>query len=316
MPNRKWLGGKGMFLTLMKNAGLTVPPFRCIETSIVQNLEALPFDASPLLAMLDDGHEFPHTTASLVNIRQWITQMSPAGNPLGKPTTRQQRWLDALSSFIAGADFYQQISALPIADQIRTIHQDLCTDLAKSDSPIIVRSSGVAEDSFGNAQAGKYQSLVHDQADIVAICLKVLASAYRSAVFSPTAPQGMAIILQQCIQCCVGGVGMSYRRIDDGTLLIECGSGQPKTVVSGQYGITPHGYEIKRNGKQWEATFNPGNFEYGFILRANENGGYEEEWVKFEPAAATAEFIGKDQLNCLVEGGEDTGRRVVVPCGF
>uniref|UniRef100_UPI003BB7FB79 hypothetical protein n=1 Tax=Endozoicomonas sp. ALC013 TaxID=3403076 RepID=UPI003BB7FB79 len=155
--NRKLLGGKGMFLTLMKNAGLTVPPFRCIETSIVQNLEALPFDASPLLAMLDDGHEFPHTTASLVNIRQWITQMAPAGNSSGKPTTRQQRWLDALSSFIAGPDFYQQISALTIADTIRDIYKELRTGLTKPDSPIIVRSSGVAEDSFGNAQAGKYQ---------------------------------------------------------------------------------------------------------------------------------------------------------------
>ncbi|WP_422489294.1 DUF4116 domain-containing protein [Endozoicomonas sp. ALE010] len=314
--NRKLLGGKGMFLTLMKSAGLTVPPFRCIETSIVQNLETLPIDASPLLSTLDDGHEFPHTTASLVNIRQWITQMAPAGNSSGKPTTRQQRWLDALSSFIAGPDFYQQISALTIADTIRDIYKELRTGLTKPDSPIIVRSSGVAEDSFGNAQAGKYQSLVHDQADIVATCLKVLASAYRSAVFSPTAPQGMAIILQQCIQCCVGGVGMSYRGIDDGTLLIECGSGQPKTVVSGQYGITPHGYEIKRNGKEWEATFNPGNPEYGFILRANEQGGYEEEWVKFEPAAATAEFIGKEQLNCLVEGGKTLEDALLCPVDF
>ncbi|MBO9484043.1 DUF4116 domain-containing protein [Salinisphaera sp. G21_0] len=316
IPDRERLGGKGMFLTLMKSAGLTVPPFRCIDTRIVQNLEALTFDASPLLATLDDGHEFPHATATLVNIRQWITQMAPAGNPSGNPTTRQQRWLGALSSFIAGPDFYQQISALPIANKIRTIHKDLRTDLAKSDSPIIVRSSGVAEDAFGNAQAGKYQSLVHNQADIVATCLKVLASAYRPAVFSPTAPQGMAIILQQCIQCLVGGVGMSYCRIDDRRLVIECGPGQPRTVVSGQHGITPHGYEIKRNGEQWEATFSPGNPEYGFILRANEQGGYEEEWVKFEPAAATAEFIGKDQLSRLVEGGKTLEDALLCPVDF
>ncbi|MGO0305516.1 DUF4116 domain-containing protein [Endozoicomonas acroporae] len=316
IPNRKLLGGKGMFLTLMKNAGLAVPPFRCIDTGIVQELEALQFDASPLLATLEDGHEFAHATTSLADIRQWIAKMEPAGNPSGNPTTRQQRWLNALSSFIAGPDFYQQISALPIADKIRTIHEDLRTELTKSDCPIIVRSSGVAEDSFGNAQAGKYQSLVHGQADIVATCLKVLASAYRPAVFSPTAPQGMAIILQQCIQCCVGGVGMSYRRIDDRTLVIEWGPGQPKTVVSGQYGITPHGYEIKRNGEQWEATFSPGNPECGFILRANEQGGYEEEWVKFEPAAATTEFIGKDQLSRLVEGGKILEDALLCPVDF
>ncbi|WP_257263125.1 hypothetical protein, partial [Endozoicomonas sp. ONNA2] len=115
MPNRELLGGKGMFLTLMQSAELAVPPFRCIETGIVQELEALQFDASPLLTTLDDGHEFAHATASLGDIRQWIVKMEPAGNPSGNPTARQKRWLDALSSFIAGPDFYQQISALPIA---------------------------------------------------------------------------------------------------------------------------------------------------------------------------------------------------------
>ena len=57
---------------------------------------------------------------------------------------------------------------------------------------------------------------------------------------------------------------MSYRRVDEGKLLIECGPGQPKAVVSGQYGITPHCYEIKRHGEQWEAIFKRGNPEHGF----------------------------------------------------
>ena len=319
-PNRELLGGKGMFLTLMHNAGLAVPPFRCIDTSIVQALEHLQLDVSPLLAMLDDDHEFAHATASLANIRQWITEIASPENPSGHPSAnlseKQQRWLNALSSFIAGPEFYQQIHPLPIADTIRDVHEDLRTSLTKPNSPIIVRSSGVAEDSFGNAQAGKYESLVHGQEDILATCLKVLASAYRPAVFSPTASQGMSIILQQCIQCRVGGVAMSYRGIDDGTLVIECGPGQPKAVVSGQYGITPHCYEIKRDGEQWEAAFNPGSPDCGFILCANEQGGYDEELIKFEPDAATPEFIDKHQLKRLVQGGSTLENALLSPVDF
>ena len=155
-PNRELLGGKGMFLTLIHNTGLAVPPFRCIDTSIVLALEHLQLDVSPLLAMLDDGCEFAHATASLANIRQWITEIASPENPSGHPSAnlseKQQRWLNALSSFIAGPEFYQQIHPLPIADTIRDVHEDLCTSLTKPNSPIIVRSSGVAEDSFGNAQ--------------------------------------------------------------------------------------------------------------------------------------------------------------------
>ncbi|WP_257293595.1 DUF4116 domain-containing protein [Endozoicomonas sp. YOMI1] len=315
IPNRERLGGKGMFLTLMQNAGLAVPPFSCIDTSTVQALEHLQLDVSPLLATLG-GHEFTQTTASLADIRQWIAQMEPTGNPSDNPSEKQKRWLNALSSFIAGPDCYQQIRTLPIASKIRDIHERLRTRLPQPDSPIIMRSSGVAEDAFGNAQAGKYRSLVHGQEDILATCLEVLASAYCPAVFSPTATHGISIILQQCIQCRVGGVAMSYRGIDDGTLVIECGPGQPKAVVSGQYGITPHSYEIKRNGEQWESTFNPGNPERGFILSRNDQGGYDEELIKCEPDSATPDFIGKDQLNRLVQGGRKLENALLCPVDF
>nr|WP_256493316.1 PEP/pyruvate-binding domain-containing protein [Endozoicomonas sp. SCSIO W0465] len=203
IPSREGLGGKGMFLTLMQNAGLPVPPFRCIKTDTVQALENVQLDVRPLLATLKDGHEFPDETASLAAMKRWIARMDPS--------EQQQRWLEALYSFVAGPDCYQQIRALPIADTLRTVYEDLRTGLTPPDSPVIVRSSGVAEDSFGNAQAGKYESVVHGQADIVATCLQVLASAYRPAVFSQQATQGMSIILQQCIPCrVVGGHELSW----------------------------------------------------------------------------------------------------------
>nr|WP_256493315.1 DUF4116 domain-containing protein [Endozoicomonas sp. SCSIO W0465] len=311
IPSREGLGGKGMFLTLMQNAGLSVPPFRCIKTDTVQAIENVQLDVRPLLATLEDGHEFPDEmakTTSLAAIKRWIARMDPS--------EQQQRWLEALYSFVAGPDCYQQIRALPIADTLRTVYDDLRTGLTPPDSPVIVRSSGVAEDSFGNAQAGKYESVVHGQADIVATCLQVLASAYRPAVFSQQATQGMSIILQQCIPCRVGGVAMSYRGIEDSTLVIEYGPGQPKAVVSGQHGITPHCYEIKRNGKQWEAVFNPGSPDGGFVLRANEQGGYVEEWTTFDGNTKAAEPLGKDALDSLVQGGKKLEDALMSPVDF
>ena len=94
------------------------------------------------------------------------------------------------------------------------------------------------------------------------------------------------------------------------------GPGQPKTVVSGQYGITPHGYEIRRNGEQWEATFNPGNPDHGFILSRNDQGGYVEELSTFEPDAAASDFIGKEQLARLVQGCRKLENALLCPVDF
>ena len=313
-PNRKLFGGKGMFLTLMQNAGLAVPPFRCIETSTVQALESIPLYLRPMLATLNDGHEFPHATASLTALKQFIVEMEPAKDLSDKLSDKQKRWLNALASFIAGPSCYQQIGSFSIADTIRTVHQDLCAHLPQPDSPIIVRSSGVAEDSFGNAQAGKYKSVVHGQADIVATCLEVLASTCRPAVFSQQSSQeGMSIILQQCIECQFGGVAMGYRALDDRTLVIEYGPGQPKTVVSGQYGIKPHCYEIRRNDQEWEATFIPGNPDCGFVLRPNGQGGYTEQLIQLDSPAKAFEAIGRAGLNTLVHGNRKLESELMVP---
>ena len=313
-PDRKLLGGKGMFLTLMQNAGLAVPPFRCIETGTVQTLETIPLNLRPMLDTLHDSREFADRTASLAAMKQFIIEMEPARDPSDKLSEKQQRWLNALAAFIAGPSCYQQICAFSIADTIRTIYHDLRAHLPQPNSPIIVRSSGVAEDSFGNAQAGKYKSVVHGQADIVATCLEVLASTCSPAVFSQQSSQeGMSIILQQCIECQFGGVAMGYRALDDRTLVIEYGPGQPKTVVSGQYGIKPHCYEIKRNGEEWEATFTPGNPDCGFFLRPNGQGGYTEQLIRFDSPAQTSEAIGRAGLNTVVHGNRKLENALLAP---
>ena len=67
----RW-GGKGMYLRVLTDVGLKVPPFRCIAGEVWQRLENVPLDLSPLLSALDDGHEFAHNTGSLAMLREWI----------------------------------------------------------------------------------------------------------------------------------------------------------------------------------------------------------------------------------------------------
>ena len=57
-PGRVQLGGKGMYLKVLEDLGLMVPPFRCIEGRVWQRLDNVPLDLSSLLSALDDGHEF------------------------------------------------------------------------------------------------------------------------------------------------------------------------------------------------------------------------------------------------------------------
>ena len=57
---------------VLRDFGLMVPPFRCIEGRVWQRLETVLMDLSPLLSALDDGHEFAHNTGSLAMLREWI----------------------------------------------------------------------------------------------------------------------------------------------------------------------------------------------------------------------------------------------------
>ena len=91
-PGRVQLGGKGMYLTVLEDAGLMVPPFRCIEGSVWQRLENVPLDLSSLLSALEDGHEFGQDTGTLAMIRDWVGAADQQ---------KQRRWLEATSSFVA-----------------------------------------------------------------------------------------------------------------------------------------------------------------------------------------------------------------------
>ncbi|MGO0309346.1 PEP/pyruvate-binding domain-containing protein [Endozoicomonas acroporae] len=181
-------------------------------------------------------------------------------------TTDQQlrkQQLAALSAFIAGETFYQLVKDHPTARAMQQLFEELCQE--QPDRKIIVRSSGAREDGYGDAQAGKYESLVHGEDDIVRTCLKVLASGYRPEVCASTMPAPMALVMQHCVDCRFGGVAMSYTGFKDNRVQIEFVPGQPKGAVAGQFGITPHRYTISR-GHNITPVYTAGNVTSTFVL--------------------------------------------------
>ena len=293
----RW-GGKGMYLMVLTDVGLKVPPFRCIAAEVWQRLENVPLDLSPLLSAMEDGHEFGQDRGTLAMVRNWIGAADHQ---------KQHRWLEAMSSFVASDDCYQQLRRQPAVAAIAQARQALTAVPGFGDVALIVRSSGIGEDSLGNAQAGKYDSMVHGGGDILKTYLKVIASSYRPEAFVAGA-QPMAVIVQHCISCRFSGVAMSYRRCDDNTLVVEYGPGQGRGVVSGQYAITPHRYEISRG--EGQTVFSPGNAAHGFFLQRNEDGRYSEELAAVHHDSAELDDV---QLEALRQGVELLENRLLCP---
>ncbi|WOG25670.1 PEP/pyruvate-binding domain-containing protein [Endozoicomonas sp. 8E] len=262
VANRALLGGKGMFLQRMKAAGLSVPPFQCVTTQVTNALEQHPLDSQHLEPYFPGIGDEPEAEISLANIRKRLNTLLPSEQ------TRRDSWLAGLANFIASDDFYEQVKDSEAARHIRD--HGLSTS-----GPLIVRSSGINEDNFGDAQAGKYLSEVQGDEDILRTCLKVMASAYRPEVCSEGVPQPMALIIQECIHCLHGGVAMSFQSFDDDTLRVEFTHGQPRGVVAGQSGNTPHRIDLFRKEGADSYQYFPGTISSHYILRKN-NNGYSE----------------------------------------
>ncbi|WP_257292474.1 PEP/pyruvate-binding domain-containing protein, partial [Endozoicomonas sp. ONNA1] len=124
--------------------------------------------------------------------------------------TKRDSWLAGLAQFVASDDYYEQVENSEAARQIRGLRHQLATS-----QPVIVRSSGINEDNYGDAQAGKYLSVVQGEDDVLRTCLKVMASAYRPEVCPEGMPQPMALIIQYCVDCRYGGVAMSFQSFQD-----------------------------------------------------------------------------------------------------
>ncbi|WP_422133559.1 DUF4116 domain-containing protein [Endozoicomonas sp. ALD040] len=278
---RSSFGGKGLFLQRMQQAGIPVPPFTVVDTTLVARLEQQSFPAKCLLPFLPDIDSRGQESFSLEQLRRTVTEL---------PHLQQSEWLKGLSGFIASEDFYQLVKNISAARDIRHCFFRLRQQAGEA---CIVRSSGVDEDRFGNAQAGRYDSRVHGGGDILKTCLQVLSSAYRPEVCPNGQVKPMALVLQECIHCQLGGVVISHSTLQDDTIQVEFAPGQPRGAVSGNTGIQPHRYTIRRShdeNSQPDRQFTAGDVTTQFVLEkitGEETGeaGYIEQSTTASPDA-------------------------------
>ncbi len=280
---RKQVGGKGFFLHTMQQADLPVPPFKCVESHISQAIE------NHHLSSVTINRFFPGANYTCIaDIKKSLLTAEPEN---------KSEALARLAQLLESDEFYQQISQTEYAQTIRALYEQI----SQGKHPVIARSSGVAEDSYGDAQAGKYDSRVKGQEDIVKTCLQVLASGYKNHASSQgSIPDAMPIVLQRCINCSLGGVAMSYTSLDDNTIQINSSVGQPKTAVSGTCGITPDLHSVDRMSSQPQITFTPGKVESTFQLKKNAEGdGFYEEEVSTDDIGITS--LSEAQVTKLTE---------------
>ena len=263
---RSRLGGKGQFLTVMTRAGLPVPSFEIIEHTMLQAIDDVKIEPQLLAQFhpgsIDASQLQPVTLGSLKDSIPTMDRIN------------QTKWLDALGKLLISDDFLQEVARLPVADTIKRLYQQLVPD--GSNKPVIIRSSGLKEDAFGDAQAGKYESCPHSGGDILKSCLEVLASGYQPTLCPDGTPQPMALIVQSYLDCRFGGVALSHTSLQDDTLQIEYAPGQPRGAVAGTNSLKPHRYQIKRsdnNPIQWSR----GKVPSYFTLKETAEGFTEEK---------------------------------------
>ena len=266
-PGRNLVGGKGFFLYRMKQAGLPVPDFRCVDTGVGSAIENHKPDSDTI------QQHFPGSSYTC------ITDIKT--DLCTKPSEKRKKGLEHLAQLLESNAFYQNISQTGSVEVIRTLYKQVSEDSQGRQVPVIARSSGVAEDRYGDAQAGKYDSHVKGQENIVRTYLKVIASGYRSNASSEgIIADAMPVVLQKCVDCRLGGVAMSYASLDDNTIQINSAPGQPKTAVGGNYGTTPDLHCVDRTQPRLTIKFTPGKTESVFQLRENTGGdGFREEAV-------------------------------------
>ncbi|MDP0562886.1 MAG: DUF4116 domain-containing protein [Candidatus Endonucleobacter sp. (ex Gigantidas childressi)] len=269
---RERFGGKGMFLRNMQKTGLPVPPFKTIEFSDLKSIKEHPVSIDLVECHVPALLTNHRSAMSLSDIEVEIGNL-PTVSPSDKE--KQKKCLEGLQALITSDEYHKAIRHLPKAKEIERLSHELTEKCPGQ--PIIARSSGIKEDSYGDAQAGKFDSCVQGGEPILKTCLNVMASGYRPEVCPQGKPQPMAIALQTCINSQFGGVVISHASLQDDAIQVEYGPGQPKGIVAGDAGITPHRYSLPRGGEgqdQWIE----GSIASQYILTKSADGnGYIEQ---------------------------------------
>ena len=270
--SREQCGGKGMFLSKMHQAGLRVPPFKSINLSVLQQFKRTPLDTAWVKSFISDL-KTDQATISVEEISDQIGDL----NAFYEQKKRNE-WLEGLSKLISSDGFYHQVKDLPAAETINDLYCELIK--ACPGQAVIARSSGIHEDNYEDAQAGKFDSHVQGKEPILQTCLKVMASGCLPTSCPKGNPQPLSIVLQTCIDCRFGGVILSHSSLQDDSIQVEYTSGQPKGAVAGDTGIRPHHYSLQRDSKTGTDQWIPGNITSLYQLKPSPDGsGYYEEEI-------------------------------------
>ena len=295
---RETVGGKGATLYRMQQAGVRVPEFTTIDVNSIASLEQYVLDIDNIKPFIADIDIFELTEINITNIKLAIQ------NHYAEQPDKRNFYLKALADFIGSDAFYQQISSSQTTTIIREKYNQLINNLPDS-SAIIVRSSGIKEDNYGDAQAGKFESIVHGKQDILQTCLQVLASGFQPHVCPFAAPQPMALILQRCIDCSFGGVAMSRLSLGDSRCKIEFVPGQPKGGVSGLAGVTPHCYLVSQQDGKLTAEFTEGNVTTKFTLKCQDNNNFTEQPIAINSSSVNLTETQLQQIQDYIKLGEN-----------
>ena len=295
---RETVGGKGAALYRMQQAGIKVPEFITIDVNSIASLEQYVLDIDSIKPFIADIDIFELTEINITNIKLAIQ------NHYAEQPDKRNFYLKALAGFIASDAFYQQISNSQTATIIREKYNQLINNLPDS-SALIVRSSGIKEDNYGDAQAGKFESIVHGTQDILQTCLQVLASGFQPHVCPFAAPQPMALILQRCIDCSFGGVAMSRLSLGDSRCKIEFVPGQPKGGVSGLAGVTPHCYLVSQQDGKLTSEFTEGNVTTKFTLKCQDNNNFTEQPIAINSSSVNLTETQLQQIHDYIKLGEN-----------
>ena len=271
-------GGKGVFLFQMRQAGLPVPPFKSIALDLLQQLKNVQLSTDQVKSFIA-GLDTEKPTISLEELVDYVS-----GFQAFYEKEKRDSGLMGIAKLMTSDFFYDQIKNTSAAQAINQLYDELMKE--SPNQAVIVRSSGINEDNYGDAQAGKFDSHVQGSEPIVKTCLKVMASAYKAEVCPQGQPQPLSLVMQTCVNSRFGGVLFSRSTLQDDAVKVEYTPGQARGVVAGNEGVTAHSYSIKRSEEPQCATWKKGNISIRYKLQPSDDGqGFTERKIKHTQGA-------------------------------
>ena len=229
---RHEIGGKGHFLYTIQSLGLSVPDFFCLTLENTTDLFHIKIPNSLQDIFLKQESSY---FLALITTEAEITLMQCVNHIKSLSNQDQSAACIVLQNMMKDVSWSKYVQTQPQGQSIVKHYQQQSATLLIQD-PVIVRSSGIDEDNYGQAQAGKYDSIVvplptHEH--ILSTIFQVLASGIQKDTVTLPDFKPMAVIIQQHIQMKSGGVGFSCASLKNFSHNIRIGSESLSNTVSG-----------------------------------------------------------------------------------